>query len=564
MPFNTAVKKADFLYGIGSFFLRIGAAFMKFFIILIGLEFGFYFGFDVTVFGICIFRFYRIIRLAPFGWVGNILGKFCNDPDEQYCCETYGPDARGFVLECDGEVTCIHTNGPNGVCGPKDLDCCGDISCSSGQCCYDPNNPNACPECDPDPPFVTIDKACGCPPNCSDPFLCLKGYSFVPNETNCSAIQLINDWLCCRIIQLAEERNVIRRCLFDAWIIGTSYLFQYKYKGKLKNDGTLKEKFCGPGSDTSGGNNYHKNKCCPHDTQASSNNPSDPNYCENNSSKCCAKCLIRGSSKTDKPFTNIEAYHRNWHNETVDGSCGVNQIACGNGAADIEDNIYCNTYSSTKIVSLGRTEMCPDTLNEIQNCILALNCVFELYKQNPQFFTGTFYENGWDVGFWAQSMGLTSYEDPIDVLRYLISLENCKVSPLFEGGSGCHENELKNVYYQWVKEISKIYNEIVIVQNNVATESEVFLPGAVDVFDPTEVSGYIYNNILGQRFSPCGGNTGINCNQPPLPWSNEDTQEINVGPGANHNGSKNIPYYYFGLIPGRTAIEKLRNKFFVN
>jgi hypothetical protein len=32
----------------------------------------------------------------------------------------------------------------------------------------------------------------------------------------------------------------------------------------------------------------------------------------------------------------------------------------------------------------------------------------------------------------------------------------------------------------------------------------------------------------------------------------------------NRNTRSNVPYYYFGLIPGKTAITKLRKNFFIN
>lgn len=547
MPFNTAVKKPDFLFGLGSFFLNIGASFIKLFVLLIGLEFGFYFGFNVSIFGVSLFNFYRIIRIAPFGWVGGILPKFCDNSDNLYCCDEFGPDARGFTLDCDGTTYCIRTDSGGDLCGDN-----GGLGCCESDC----GNVN----------FIGISDACGCGPasagdcnngvGCNDPFLCLRPYFFAPNSDNCEALSIIDEWLCCRIIELAEKRNVIRRCLFDAWIIGSSYFFQYKYKvkQKVKNGNLVKrEKFCGPGSDTKGGNNYHKNKCCPHD-EAPGNE--------------CKKCLIRGSGESDKNYTKIEDYHKNFHNATVNGNCGGQ--SCGNGATDIDDNIYCNVNNPTKIVSLGRVEMCPDTLNEIENCIDATDCVFDLYKQTPQFFTGTFYEEGWDPDFWSREMASTSYQNPVDVLKWLIGNTNCNVTALFNQGSGCHENELLNTNYQWVKEISKLYTDIITVQVNAAIDAEQFLPGSPS-FDNDEdddgliISGYEFDNRAAQRFNPCSGpNSSPLCNQPPLVWSGIDQQTIDFGPGADHNGSRNIPYYYFGLIPGSSAIDKLRNEFFIN
>lgn len=533
MPFNTAIRKGDVLFVILSFFINLQVFFIKFLIYAVTLEFGFYLGFNISIFGAELLNFVRIIRIAPFSFLRLLFPKFCNSEDGIACVESVGEscpdsDLRGFSLTCNGDPYCINSNNLCGDFGGPN--CCNDDNCGS-------------------PGIIAISVADGCGGNCNTPFICLRPYFYTADE-DCDALQTLEQWKCCSILSLAEDRNVIRRCLFDAWIVGTSYLFQYKFKGRIKNDGTKKEKFCGPGSDHNGGNNYFKNRCCPHTSP-----PIDD----------CEKCLVRGSEESDRPFYNdIEDYHKIHHNDTVNGNCGG--FPCGNGATDINDHIYCNAYNSTKIVSLGRVEMCPDTLSEIAKCIQANECVFDLYKQNPDFFTGTFYEDGWDPDFWTQFMGGSSYKDPFEVLVYLLTTVNCRLSNLFNRGQGCHENELTNDKYQVMKEVSKIYTDIVTIED-VETGVEVFNPG-VESDDEDEdgliTSGFNNNHRLGQRFSPCGGDTGTDCNQPPDPWSGKDTQEIAVGPGVFHNASKNIPYYYFGLIPGRTAIDKLRRKYFIN
>jgi len=576
MPFNTAIQKPDFLYSLGSFFLNIGAMFMQMLIILIGLQFGFYFGLNIsfTIFGtnFCIARFYKALVIQPFGWIGNLMPKFCDSEETDFCCPDPDPDEiRGFILDCDGNAYCVPTNGPNGPCGAGGGGPCAGINtCDSGvQIC----NQNGLGSTG----FATTVDACGCPDdidagtsssNCQQLFICLKGYGYVPNIQTCQGLQTIQDWLCCRILELAEKRNVIRRCLIDAWMVGSAYLFQYKYKVKMKKENGVivkQESFCGPGSDKKSGNNYGKNKCCPH-------HPKDPQ------SSNCAHCLIRGSEATDVNVTTLENYHKTLHNRTVNGNCLGNN--CGNGATDILDNIYCNNYSSTKIVSLGRVEMCPDTLNEIENCIEANNCVFNLYKQHPDYFVGTFYEDGWDPNFWSKLMASTSYQSPKEVLQYLLTTVNCKLNKLFKGSFNepCHEQELKNVNYQYIKEVAKIYTDVNTCQTDSNSEQDQFDPGTdcleEDIsgnYVPNgDQSGFVFDARTGQRFAPCGGASGFNCNQPPLPWSGQDTQlnssstGQNFGPGVNHNASKNIPYYYFGLNPGKTAIEKLRKQFFVN
>jgi len=578
MPFNTAVKKADFIYGLGSFFLQIGAAFIKLFVILLTLEFGFYLGFNLSfnIFGtnICLTRFYRVIRVVPFGWIGGLMGEFCDDPDEDYCATLNGAvcpnDARGFTLSCgDDSIFCIRTDSGGDLCGTSSgPPCAGSYGCGNNQTCTNTSF-GTCTS------FICAKDTCGCPSDagntnssCGDDVVCIKAYGFVASVDNCSALARIQEWLCCRILELAEERNVIRRSFFDAWLVGSAYLFQFKYKAKIKKKGgelIKKEKFCGPGSDTTGGDNYKKNKCCPHDKIDAG----------------CPKCLIRGSGIGNPPGFGtyllacggslpcaILAYQAAG-NDDFNKYHFINHNLATTGANDIDDIIYCNAYNSTKIVSLGRIEMCPDTLNEIEKSINANSSAFNLYKQNPYFFTGTFYEEGWDPNFWAQSMGPTSYQNPEDVIRWLLNLKNCHLGRIFEGSVGCHEKELTNEAYQWVKEISKIYTEIVTVQTDENTDLEQFSPGTQDVSGDSDedgpiVSGFVFDNLIAQKFSPCGNTSGVDCNQPPLSWSGQDKQTIENGPGIFHNASKNIPYYYFGLIPGKTSIEKLRKQFFVN
>ena len=131
------------------------------------------------------------------------------------------------------------------------------------------------------------------------------------------------------------------------------------------------------------------------------------------------------------------------------------------------------------------------------------------------------------------------------------------------------------------KEISKIYSDVITGQIDDQTDLEEFYPGQQIIAStdppPTEyeeddfgnplLSGFGLDPRLGQRFSPCGKTSGMDCNQPPQPWSGKDLQtntNPEYGPGSTHNASKNIPYYYFGLTPGKSSIDKLRKEFFTN
>jgi hypothetical protein len=565
-PYNTAVYKFDILFVLMQFLVNFVKMLLKFLIILSALTISINIGGKLEIFGAKIWNFCSYITIRPFAWLGNVFPKLSSQDPTCPAYQAPGGDveARGFVLPCEDNLYCVNMSDPcpgaSVGCNipiPTDVfdsgdDCCGCLTNATNTC-------SSTPVADPNKPLDSAG-------DCKVSALCFGASVYVPDENNCEAMQTIEDWACCVIYNLAENRNVIRRSFFDAWVVGTAYLFQFKYKKRAKNNGQTKEKFCGPGSDHGGGNNYHKNDCCPHI----------------NNTNACEKCVIRGPFTSDRNFTNIEGYHKNRHNDTVNGNC--QGFPCGNGATDIGEPIYCNSYSSTKIVNIGRMEMCEDTVNDIENCIAAQNCSIELYQQSPAFYTGTFFEDGWDPNFWVQGMGPTSYKDPRDVFLYLLTFTQCNVGKLFAGsGNKCHEKELKDEpgeeFYKLIKEISKIQVEVLITEDSSGNDD--FDPTlGVNLVDPyaqppNDSSGFIHDVRYGQRFNPCvNGNLGYNysCLPPPAPWAPtniflntlvSDGQNINYSFGSDYNPCKNIPYYYFGIIPGRTAIEKLRKEFFV-
>lgn len=541
LPFNTAVYKYNIFFTIGQLFVNFVGILIRFLVSLTGLQVTLGVGGDleINVLGstIDVYDFCKWIGIRPFYFLSNLFPKL---KDQDPTCPAYSgnnaPEDRGFVLSCDGNNYCINMTNP-----------CNNVNISCGEYCDDigPNDNGT---------FCNGD--CSSNP-CDTGIFYLKPDVFVPSTNSCTALSQIKDWQCCIVFGLAQNFNVIRNSFFDAWLIGSAYLFQYKYKSKIKNSGELKEKFCGPGSDTKGGNNYRKNQCCSHSKKQIGFLNKD----------VCDKCLIRGPYTTDKDFSTIDDYHKFWHNDSVNGDCGGQP--CGNGATDMEDSIYCNSYASTKIVNIGRMEMCEDTVNDIEKCISAQNCSIDLYTQIPNFYTGTFYEDGWDPNFWVQSMEGSSYQDPREVILFLLKFTNCNVGRLFNNDSGCHEKELEDDNYKIYKELSKIQVESVLTED--PSGNEVF-DSSVGINPTTgEGSGFIHNTIYGQRFNPCVDNN--NCLPPPAPWSPNstvlntlvsDNQSIDYSFGSNYNPNKNIPYYYFGIIPGKTAIDKLRKDYFLN
>jgi hypothetical protein len=506
IPYNNAVYKSDLIFSLISFFIRFIASLYRTLLRLSGITLAFGFTIYLKVLGVTIFNRCFLRTFRPFNFLTNLL------PKELECGE------KSFTINTDCKVTAPC----NFQC--TNLDSNGDSTPDSKL--QDENNQIS---------------------------LCFN--IKVPGDTDCTGLQTISQWECCSVYELAVSRNVIRYTLVDSWLAGSAYLFQFKYKSKLKSKKDkktkakyeyTKEKFCGPGSDNLGGDNYKNNSCCPY-TKITS----------------CNKCLLRGPNDTTKGSGN---YHTVWHNNTVINDCGGKN--CGNGATDIGDIIYCNTWNSTKIINIGSIDLCEDTINEfIKQLNLNTNKGLTKYKQNGSYFIGSGYEEGFDTSQWVESLNQSTHNDAGEVVQYLmLSNDKCKLINLFEGRGGCVEKELLDVNYKVIKEISKIQSDVVLFPGD-DVNPERFDPSVTDG-DGT-VSGISYSVRLGQRFHPCVADG--NCLPPPNTWvfNNtqysvlvSDNQKRETGPGVNHNNSKNTPYFYFGLIPGKTAIDKLRKKYF--
>ena len=547
-PYNNSIWKFDIIYYLLAAFVDFYALLLKVFITLIVFCFGFCFSLRVCVYftvpvikkniGGCFNIFSLCFSICPFKWLGDLIGTIhlpaedCGPP----------PDNDGW------DIDLRNCNTAGGYCGQyKFIDFNGCPSGCGGPC----TGTSAKAGVTPDP--------------------------FPPSASNNACLQAVEDWRCCVKLNIAESRNVIRRTFNDAWVFGTAYLFQFKYKSKKKkNGGTVVERFCGPGSDQVRGDNYKKNRCCI-DTENNDN---------------CDRCLLRGPGDTrGHQYTGVYGYHLTNHNYAT--SIGKT------GAVDLEDIIYCNALASTKIVSLGRTEMCEETLEQIELAAKASQAASE-YAQKPQFYTGTFNEQGWDVGYWTQQLSESSYQDPRDVLLYLSHHYDCKLNTMFDKQQGCHEYEMRDYAYFFMKEVSKIYNDVVTTTDNLG--SDTFNPlsdsnpiansPAVDSQDPSSYvavnGGFEVDRELANRFSPCGA--GGNCvpykttygnwsdvgywgQQSSGNWTAPGYIELSTDNNAfdnvrnltsrnNQNTKSNIPYYYFGINPGKTAITKLRKDFF--
>ena len=342
-----------------------------------------------------------------------------------------------------------------------------------------------------------------------------------PNcDDNCDSMCKINDWLCCAIYDLAVERQTIRYTFYDAWLNGSVYLPQFKYKSKVKREGkpdeVTKDKFCGPGGDQRQNDNYRNQSCNQERGIAESN-----------------ACIVRSPNTVDSSsgdwYNNGGGYHGNDY-ET--------------GASDSGEFIYCPETLPTKIVNLGRTDVCEDTIDKI-NRILGLNgTVLRLFNSmgcpgnNNDCYSGTYYENGYDTEQWVNVIGNTSYDNPeLAIINMMARNDlNCRPKSLFDNGGGCGEFELIDPIWRELHEISKIHVDILL--------GEVTL--GLDTFD-TYV-GLEYKQGLNQKFHPSqiGGDS-----------------DLELGDRLNRNHFRNSPYFYFGINPGKTAMDRLRKEYLI-
>lgn len=407
-------------------------------------------------------------------------------------------------------------------------------------------------DCESDSSFPQVINNWGCTAapnpcsNCVCTNTCLRFLAVYPGLTTtscaspalscsfyCLEYAIVDRWLCCALYDLAVDRNVIRYTFHDAWLTGTAYMPQFKYKSRTKSNGTQKDKFCGPGGDTSGSDNYKDQKCCERGVGPAGFGSSDTAVWPFNNGTC-RKCIVRsGQSGTSGA---LGAYHQNNYDT---------------GASDIDDLIYCPESYPTKIVNLGRTDACLDVIDRIDRCIISQECMLDVFNSAPcntgtnglnNCLTGTYFESGYDTEQWVSDMGLTSYQNPAMVILSL--MPNCGqgVEQLFDrspakygGDNPCNEYECDDNVWNQIREVSKLYTDIII-----GADSQGFDTFQQFEFDPQQRP----------RFHPSWFGSSL-----------DNDQTIGTQNPAHHLA--NIPYFYFGLINGGTAIDKLRKEYLV-
>ncbi len=546
-PFTTAMKKASFSFFLQNLFINIVSFFYRVLIILGNIRICSYLRF--TDGGRC----RQLADFRPFGFIANSL-------------------PNPIILECGDEIYSIDPQ-----CGG--LESC---TCNGNVVEYFPVNSG------------TGNTPC-CPKNngtSCETDACLSFNFFIPNETNCISLNQLENWKCCSKYVAAKENKALKFVFFDAWLNGSAYLFQFKNKTKIKNDGTIKGKFCGPGSTNIGGDNYAGyNAFSSFFINIAGDN--ETKFIENTCSD--GRCLILGPS--------INEDDRNYVGGVNSGTPQIavpkNTPGIPNGANDIEDFVYCNWVSSTKIVSLGRIEMCDDIFNDIKNCISTNtentqgNTIFDCSigdlrlgdKINPYtgdnlgllspytiptaasgvnppqvIKVGTGGENGFDRQETLKKLTESSYEDPQDVFIYLLRQTNCNFERLFTniGGAQCHERELKTEYREPTSEVCKEHNTVVTIPvqdssgNWDLDNPPVWdVTGSLTAFDPDETPGpFAVDLLLEDRYNP-------------NPTTTYGTQDVSYNVNPYIDVKTNMPYFYFGLVPGKSAVDKYRKKYLV-
>lgn len=362
----------------------------------------------------------------------------------------------------------------------------------------------------------------------------------------CPSLNKLESWLCCAISDAAVEEKAIRYMFTDSWLVGSLYHFQFKYKSKEKNDGTFKEKGCFVGSDNRGGDNYKNGKC---------------------SESCLVRAPYKGSSYYLSQLSSItsgdnsDGNYMNWNPKVVNP----------NGADDIDDLIYCNRMFPTKIVNLGSLELCKDVLDDVYNCIQNPNCNINPFEPLTN--------KGFDVTPWSEVLPESTYETPEDVTIWMLEqTPNCNFGDLFRNGGGCREYELTDSNQSIFGDVSKIQNDITTVPYTYppllgSTSGSTYAidvlnnsgqpltnpPGPYDV-DKAEENLFVTNSSDG----PFNVNTLLNTKYNPVPKPTTPTGLPEYSDrGDNTQESRgNTPYFYFGLIPGKTAIDKVVKQYF--
>jgi hypothetical protein len=148
-------------------------------------------------------------------------------------------------------------------------------------------------------------------------------------------------------------------------------------------------------------------------------------------------------------------------------------------------------------------------------------------------------------------MGLSTYQNPAMVFLKMMNPCSKGIEGLFNrpcgiGSGSCNECEIDDEAYQTLRLIPRIYTDILLGPKSIDPQQDEFIgfqydPQQTARFNPTDPQG-------GYGVTPTIGGT----------WGDKS-----VGDYLPGNSLADVPYFYFGLINGGTAIDKLRKDYLV-
>jgi hypothetical protein len=566
MPYTNAVRRADVIFGLMTAFIELQKFFIRFRIVMSNIRFCIAF-----CLAICISITIPVIKKTISFTVLKLCFRILCDDENSMIFRFIGYNCRPVG---GGAVACDDLEKDTNSCGKHIIKTlCEDAQCD---CCTEPQSTCSCPH---GPLYFTV-----------------KVPSF--DIDCCDSAGELDRWECCRKLDLAIDRKVIKYSFMDAWLTGSAYLPQFKHKRKIKKDGEIRDKFCGAGGYNSGSDNYWKDKCGTQrdDERGAPSIPSE------------RRCLVRSPGISTKSGFKSPTYQQNRY---------------VSGAKDINDYVYCPETYPTKIVNLGRSDACEDIVDRIDRCIASDECTLNLWKNQgcdpntlddiyeaavgtdgagtggrgrdlSTCFTGTFYDTGYDTEQWVRLMGPSSYDEAtLLVVYFLFQYGNCSIRKLFKGGGGCNEREFELQYWTHIREVSKIHMEINPYYYTDTAGNEVewwhepgnhpsgsgpgntgnctlaigqsppnpnYNPNGQGISyvdnDLEDVVGFGIDTDLAKKYSPSSSYL-----IPNFPSPDGDTKP---GDQTVKNHYRNTPYYYFGLLPGKTAIDRLRKEYLYN
>jgi len=297
-----------------------------------------------------------------------------------------------------------------------------------------------------------------------------------------------------------NKRKKLGLSFHDAWLTGSNYLF--KFGVKKKNNGNL--------------------DCCSVPSQNKLFiTENDSEYFLNQDVSSCT--II-------KPESNF-----NLNTDT--------------GSNDTDEFIYCRWALQTRIINIGAMDMCENVLETLQNSLStdpsAPVRTFTKGGINGSFCLSTNIEGGIRTNILTDSLPSTTYRDLNELLPYHLDItsEWGTQTNLF-GIGAFHDNNNDTYLARELKsdEGRDYVNYYCRLDFNGldGDEQADFTPKV----GPLEQG--INLNVLDPTL-----NSAFGCSNQNATWFYRISQ-------------RDFVYHYYGLIPGRTAIDKLRKQFFLN